>query len=162
MVMAASPLAMNSLPLEGKVPRRGGYGTGGMKESEEENLKPTIYDRTLSTAGAVPLPQWGRQRNGSASSPTCQSEYTQGNTLPLLYIELRERKKSDLLPLEKSHFPITKTQHAVSQCPWKYSLQSGTSAFHGSCRTSTAKLRSRETLRILRSALAHKVPHQPR
>ena len=27
--------------------------------------------------------------------------------------------------------------------PWRHSLQSGTSAFHGSCRTSTAKLRSR-------------------
>ena len=26
---------------------------------------------------------------------------------------------------------------------WRHSLQSGTSAFHGSCRTSTAKLRSR-------------------
>ena len=25
-----------------------------MKESGKENLKPTIYDKTLSTAGAVP------------------------------------------------------------------------------------------------------------
>ena len=109
-----------------------------------------------------PSPLGEGSETGVPLSPTCQSEYTRGNTLPLLYIELRERKKSDLLPLEKSHFPITKTQHAVSLCPWKYSLQSGTSAFHGSCRTSTAKLRFRETLRSLRSALAHKVPHQPR
>ena len=27
-------------------------------------LKSTIYESTLSTAGAVPLPQWGRQRGG--------------------------------------------------------------------------------------------------
>ena len=33
-----------------------------MKESEEMRLKSTIYESTLSTAGAVPLPQWGRQR----------------------------------------------------------------------------------------------------
>ena len=26
-------------------------------------LKSTIYESTLSTADAVPLPQWGRQRN---------------------------------------------------------------------------------------------------
>nr|DAQ60905.1 MAG TPA: hypothetical protein [Caudoviricetes sp.] len=30
--------------------------------------------------------------------------------------------------------------------PWRHSLPSGTSAFHGSCRTSTAKLCSREAL----------------
>ena len=33
-----------------------------MKESEEMHLKSTIYESTLSTAGAVPLPQWGRLR----------------------------------------------------------------------------------------------------
>ena len=27
-------------------------------------LKSTIYESTLSTAGTVPLPQWGRQRGG--------------------------------------------------------------------------------------------------
>ena len=31
-----------------------------MKESEEMRLKSTIYESTLSTADAVPLPQWGR------------------------------------------------------------------------------------------------------
>ena len=34
-----------------------------MKESEEMRLKSTINESTLSTAGAVPLPQWGRLRN---------------------------------------------------------------------------------------------------
>ena len=50
-----------SLPLEGKVPRRGGSGTGGMKESGKMHLKSMIYESTLSTADAVPLPQWGRR-----------------------------------------------------------------------------------------------------
>ena len=35
-----------SLPLEGKVPRRGGWGTGGMKESGKERLKYVIYEST--------------------------------------------------------------------------------------------------------------------
>ena len=34
-----------------------------MKESEGDRLKCVVYESTLSTAGAVPLPQWGRQRN---------------------------------------------------------------------------------------------------
>ena len=32
MKVAASSLYINSLPLEGKVPRRGGEGTGGRKD----------------------------------------------------------------------------------------------------------------------------------
>ncbi len=36
----------------------------GMKKSEEMHLKSTIYESTLSTAGAVPLPRWGRERGG--------------------------------------------------------------------------------------------------
>ena len=35
-----------------------------MKESGEERLKSTIYESTLSTADAVPLPQRGRLRGG--------------------------------------------------------------------------------------------------
>ena len=31
-----------------------------MKESGEMHLKSTIYESNLSTADAVPLPQWGR------------------------------------------------------------------------------------------------------
>ena len=38
-----------------------------MKESGKENLKPTIYDKTLSTAGAVPLPQAGKAYMRAAS-----------------------------------------------------------------------------------------------
>ena len=41
------------------------YGRGGMKESEEMHLKSTIYESTLSTAGAVPLPQGGRLRGAT-------------------------------------------------------------------------------------------------
>ena len=33
-----------------------------MKESGKERLKSTIYESTLSTADAVPLPRWGRLR----------------------------------------------------------------------------------------------------
>ena len=33
-----------------------------MKESEEDRLKYAVNESTLSTAGAVPLPQWGRLR----------------------------------------------------------------------------------------------------
>ena len=35
-----------------------------MKERGKERLKSTIYESTLSTADAVPLPQGGRQRGG--------------------------------------------------------------------------------------------------
>ena len=35
-------------------------------------LKSTIYESTLSTAGAVPLPQWGRQRNENTAIPETQ------------------------------------------------------------------------------------------
>ena len=38
-----------------------------MKEGEEMHLKSTINESTLSTAGAVPLPQWGRLRNEDAA-----------------------------------------------------------------------------------------------
>ena len=38
-----------------------------MKESEEMRLKSTINESTLSTADAVPLPQWGRLRNEDAA-----------------------------------------------------------------------------------------------
>ena len=46
---------------------------------------------------------------------------------------------------KKGHFHH-KGAAGFRKYPWRNSLQSGTSAFHGSCRTSTAKLRSRETL----------------
>ena len=40
-----------------------------MKESEEMRLKSTINESTLSTAGAVPLPQWGRLRYEDTAIP---------------------------------------------------------------------------------------------
>ena len=52
------------LPMEGGAPKgRRLDGGSGMKESEEMHLKSTINESTLSTADAVLLPQWGRQRN---------------------------------------------------------------------------------------------------
>ena len=40
-----------------------------MKKSEENRLKCVVYESTLSTADAVPLPQWGRQRYEDAAIP---------------------------------------------------------------------------------------------
>ena len=40
-----------------------------MKESEKMHLKSTINESTLSTADAVPLPQWGRLRYEDAAIP---------------------------------------------------------------------------------------------
>ena len=52
------------LPMEGGAPKgRRLDGKSGMKKSEGDRLKSTIYESTLSTADAVPLPRWGRQRN---------------------------------------------------------------------------------------------------
>ena len=40
-----------------------------MKESGEDRLKCAINESTLSTAGAVPLPQGGRLRNENTAIP---------------------------------------------------------------------------------------------
>ena len=40
-----------------------------MKKSGKDRLKYAINESTLSTAGAVPLPQWGRLRNGDTAIP---------------------------------------------------------------------------------------------
>ena len=45
-----------------------GWGSG-MKKSGGDRLKSTIYESTLSTADAVPLPQWGRLRYESTAIP---------------------------------------------------------------------------------------------
>ena len=56
--------------MEGGAPKgRRLDGDSGMKESEEMHLKSTINESTLSTAGAVPLPQWGRLRYESTGIP---------------------------------------------------------------------------------------------
>ena len=53
------------LPMEGGAPKgRRLDGESGMKKSGGDRLKSTIYESTLSTADAVPLPRWGRQRGG--------------------------------------------------------------------------------------------------
>ena len=38
-----------------------------MKKSGKDRLKRVVYESTLSTADAVPLPQWGRLRNEDAA-----------------------------------------------------------------------------------------------
>ena len=43
--------------------------SNGMKKSGKMRLKQAINESTLSTAGAVPLPQWGRLRYGDAAIP---------------------------------------------------------------------------------------------
>ena len=45
-----------------------------MKESGKERLKQAIYESTLSTADAVPLPQWGR-----LSRAALRTEYKKGD-----------------------------------------------------------------------------------
>ena len=51
------------LPMEGGAPKgRRLDGDGGVKKSEGDRLKQAIYESILSTADAVPLPQWGRLR----------------------------------------------------------------------------------------------------
>ena len=57
------------LPMEGGAPKgRRLDGERGMKESEEDRLKCVVYESALSTASAVPLPQWGRQRGGGLAA----------------------------------------------------------------------------------------------
>ena len=58
------------LPMEGGAPKGQRLdGDGGMKESEGDRLKSTICESTLSTADAVPLPQWGRLRGATLCTP---------------------------------------------------------------------------------------------
>ena len=71
------------LPMEGGAPKgRRLDGGSGMKESEEMHLKSTIYESTLSTADAVPLPQWGRLRYESNAIPETQPSLI-GNAIKL-------------------------------------------------------------------------------
>ena len=45
-----------------------------MKKSGKDRLKYAVCESTLSTADAVPLPQWGRLRNEDAAFPHCHFE----------------------------------------------------------------------------------------
>ena len=40
-----------------------------MKKSGKDRLKCVVYESTLSTADAVPLPQWGSLRYGDTAIP---------------------------------------------------------------------------------------------
>ena len=54
--------------MEGGAPKgRRLDGDSGVKKSEEDRLKYAVCESTLSTAGAVPLPQWGRLRYEDAA-----------------------------------------------------------------------------------------------
>ena len=56
--------------MEGGAPKgRRLDGESGMKKSGKDRLKQAINESTLSTAGAVPLPQGGRLRYGDAAIP---------------------------------------------------------------------------------------------
>ncbi len=58
------------LPMEGGAPK--GWrldGGSGMKKSGKDRHKYAVYESTLSTADAVPLPQWGRLRYESSAIP---------------------------------------------------------------------------------------------
>ena len=58
------------LPMEGGAPKgRRLDGESGMKKSGKDRLKCVVYESTLSTAGAVPLPQWGRLRYENTAIP---------------------------------------------------------------------------------------------
>ena len=53
-----------------------------MKKSGKDRLKYAVCESTLSTADAVPLPQWGRLRNESNAIPETQPSLM-GNAIKL-------------------------------------------------------------------------------
>ena len=53
-----------------------------MKESGGGRLKYAVYESTLSTADAVPLPRWGRLRNENTAIPDTQPS-PRGNAIKL-------------------------------------------------------------------------------
>ena len=68
-----------------------------MKKSGEDRLKYAINGSTLSTADAVPLPRWGRQRGGgSAASKESQPRLA----APLAPSKGRGSRGHSLLPME--------------------------------------------------------------
>ena len=70
--------------MEGGAPKgRRLEGESGMKESEEMHLKYVVYESTLSTAGAVPLPRWGRLRGGGFAAIICEAMPDQESFSPL-------------------------------------------------------------------------------
>ena len=68
-----------------------------MKESGKERLKSTIYESTLSTADAVPLPRWGRQRGGGFAAKNEANPASLRSAAPS---KGRGSRRCSLLPLE--------------------------------------------------------------
>ena len=70
------------LPMEGGAPKgRRLDGESGMKKSGKDRLKCVVYESTLSTAGAVPLPQWGRLSAATLCAPNPQPPVTSHSSL---------------------------------------------------------------------------------
>ena len=69
-----------------------------MKESGEDRLKYVVYESTLSTADAVPLPRWGRQRyEDSANRDPKPSPRGEGAPKGRIGQERYERERGDRL-----------------------------------------------------------------
>ncbi len=79
------------LPMEGGAPKgRRLDGESGMKKSGKDRLKCVVYESTLSTAGAVPLPQWGRLRYENTAfldtTPFPKGKAKSAAALPQIYM----------------------------------------------------------------------------
>ncbi len=68
-----------------------------MKESGGGRLKCAVYESTLSTADAVPLPQWGRQRGGGFAAKKKANPASLRSAAPS---KGRGSRGHSLLPLE--------------------------------------------------------------
>ena len=86
------------LPRVGKV--ASGASRIGFWRYERERgdlLKCVVYESTLSTAGAVPLPQWGRQRGGGFAA---QKEANPASLRSAAPSKGRGSRGHSLLPME--------------------------------------------------------------
>ena len=68
-----------------------------MKESGGGRLKRAVYESTLSTADAVPLPRWGRQRGGGFAAKKKANPASLRSAAPS---KGRGSRGHSLLPLE--------------------------------------------------------------
>ena len=88
------------LPMEGGAPKgRRLDGGSGMKKIGEDRLKYAVCESTLSTAGAVPLPQWGRQRGGGFAAKKEANPASLRSAAPS---KGRGSRGHSLLPMEKA------------------------------------------------------------
>ena len=98
------------LPMEGGAPKgRRLDGGSGMKKSGKDRHKYAVYESTLSTADAVPLPQWGRLRyESNAISETQPSSRGEGG----------ERSEPDrVLATRKTSGKIVSSRHNLREHP---------------------------------------------